>query len=195
MQVGQESSCKDQAAVATTPEGVVDPIAALDQEFVLPSASSSTETDHAQQDTTVKRQSFRVGDLNLLCSQNTGREVVEPPAVSRIPYAATWLTGMANVRGALVPVVDLAAVFAIERSKSTKPYLLIFGQGDGVMGLLIDGLPLPRSFEAAERTNGLPPHPDILKGHVRGAYESEGKVWLDLDVDGFFEVLSESIAT
>lgn len=194
MQVGQESSRTNQAAVGTTPGGVVDPIAALDQGFVLPSASSSTEADRTQTDTAVKRQSFRIGDLNLLCSQNAGRDVVEPPPVSRIPYVATWLKGVANVRGALVPVVDLAAVFAIERNKDTKPYLLIFGQGEALMGLMIDGLPLPRSFEAAERMNGVPPHPDILKGHVHGAYENDNEVWLDVDVDGFFRTLSERIA-
>jgi len=194
MQAGQDSSSTNQTAVGTTPEGLVDPIAALDQEFVLPSASSSKEVDRVQKDAAVKRQSFRIGDLNLLCGQNAGRDVVETPSVSRIPYVAAWLKGVANVRGALVPVVDLALVFAIERNKDTKPYLLIFGQGEVLMGLMIDGLPLPRSFEVTECMNGVPPHPDILNGHVHGAYENNDEVWLDVDVDGFFRTLSERIA-
>ena len=36
--------------------------------------------------------------------------------------------------------------------------------------------------------------PDLLQGHVHGAYERDGQVWLDVDVHGFFQTLGERIA-
>ena len=171
------------------PDTLLAPTAALTGEFVLPAAEAGPVAM-----TAVERLAFRVGPLGLLCVPDAGREVVPPPAVSRLPHLSAWLTGVANVRGLLLPVVDLASALGVERDAGLRPYLLIAGAGADALGLLVDGLPVPRGFEAAERMNGIPPHPDLLQGHVHGAYERDGQVWLDVDAHGFFQTLGERIA-
>jgi chemotaxis signal transduction protein len=171
------------------PTELVPPSVALGTEFVLPADEAGPVTT-----TAVERLAFRVGPLGLLIPPDVGREVVLPPAVSRLPHLPAWFTGVANVRGLLLPVVDLAAAFAVERDQESRRYLLICGAGDDAIGLLVDGLPLPRNFEAAERMSGVPPHPEMLSGHVHGAYVRDGKVWLDTDAEGFIEALGEHVA-
>jgi len=171
------------------PNELVPPSVALGTEFVLPADEADTVAT-----TTAERLAFRVGSLGLLCAADTGREVVPPPAVSRLPHLAPWLTGVANVRGLLIPVVDLARALGVGRDETQRPYLLMFGAGDNALGLLVDGLPLLRSFEPDERMGGIPPHPELLSGHVHGAYERAGQVWLDVDADSFFSTLGERIA-
>jgi chemotaxis signal transduction protein len=170
------------------PNEMLPPTAVLDGEFVLPEDEARETRSKTQE-----RLAFRVGPLGMLIAPDAGREVVPPPAVSRLPHLPAWLNGVANVRGLLLPVVDLAAAFGLERDKLLRPYLLICGAGEDAMGLLVDGLPLPRSFELTERMSGLPPHPELLQGHVYGAYEREGAVWLDVEVQGLFKNLGERI--
>ncbi len=171
------------------PTELVPPSVALGTEFVLPAAEAGPAAT-----TTVERLAFRVGPLGLLCVPEAGREVVPPPAASRLPHLPAWLPGVANVRGLLLPIVDLAAALGVERDAGLRPYLLIAGAGADALGLLVDGLPVPRSFETEERMNGIPPHPELLQGHVHGAYARDGQVWLDVDVQGFFQTLGERIA-
>lgn len=178
---------------------VIDPAAVLDQEFVLPTAAATAEATGGgsagvKEDAMVLRQSFQVGDLNLLCSRDASREVIEPPKLSRIPFTASWFLGMANIRGGLTPVVDMASVLGVENNTTTAPYLLVFGSGDEAMGLLIDGLPRTLALKAEERLPNLPPLPEALKGYVHTAYKQETGLWLDFEPELFFESLAERIS-
>ncbi len=166
------------------------PSVALGGEFVLPDDGAGPAVSAS-----VERLAFRIGPLGLLCPVDAGREVVPPQDVSRLPHLPSWLVGVANVRGMLVPVVDLAQALDLERNDAYQQYLLVFGAGEDVIGLLVDGLPTPCGVETEERMSGVPPHPDMLKGHVHGAYERDGEVWLDVDVEGFFNTLGERIAS
>jgi len=175
-----------------------DPVTALDQEFVLPAASADTEATGSagvKENATLLRQSFQVGGLNLLCSRDASREVIPPPKLSRIPFTASWFLGMANIRGGLTPVVDLASVLGVENNTKAAPYLLVFGSGDTSMGLLIDGLPRGLTLNARERLPNLPPLPEALKGYVHTAYKQETGLWLDFEPAPFFESLAERIGT
>jgi chemotaxis signal transduction protein len=165
------------------------PSVALSGEFVLPDACEAGPARAS----TAERLAFRVGALDLLCAADLGREVVPPPAVSRLPHLPAWLLGVANVRGMLLPVVDLAVALAVERDTALRPYLLIVGAGDAALGLLVDGLPAPRTFEAAERLDSVPPHPPFLGGYVTGGYQRDGALWLDVDIGGFLEGLGRRL--
>jgi chemotaxis signal transduction protein len=165
------------------------PTAALSGEFTLPETGQNNERVQAQE-----RLAFRVGALGVLIPSNAGREVVTPPPVSRLPHLPAWLAGVANVRGMLLPVVDMAHALGLARDQVSKSYLLIHGAGEDAIGLLVDGLPQPLSFEESERMHGLPPHPDMFTGHVRGAYKRGDMVWLDLNSASFVGALGELVA-
>jgi chemotaxis signal transduction protein len=124
-----------------------------------------------------------------LSASAPGREVAPPPPVTRLPNLPAWMRGLTNVRGTLIPVVDLAAAFGVVREAALSEYLLVMGDGDSAVGLLVDGLPAITRFDAAERMRGVPPHPEKLAGHVTCGYEREGVVWLDLDEGGILGAL------
>lgn len=141
-----------------------------------------------------ERLALRAGGLQLFCAHDAGREVLLPPPFSRLPHTPEWLLGVANVRGALVPVVDLAMVFGLERRDEQRAYVLISGSGDRTIGLVVDALPVLQRIEASRRLDSVPPHPALLTGHVTGAIEHTGTTWLDIDLDGLLQTLSERIA-
>ncbi|MDH3670792.1 MAG: chemotaxis protein CheW [Gammaproteobacteria bacterium] len=172
---------------------LVNPLAALQTEFVIPDGPETGETTATKDDTPGERLGFRIGDIGLLYPDAVGREVDEPPPVSPLPNAADWLSGIANVRGNMVPVVNLALAFGIEHDNSQSVYLLVTGRGEDAIGVLIDGLPAPQSLQPQDRLNGIPPHPEMLKGHIRSAYERAGTVWFDVNYQSFFENLANKV--
>lgn len=169
-----------------TPQAQLLPSAALAAEFVMPESGAAEGPRAAD---SAERLAFRIGPVGLLCSSDAGREVVLPPPVTHLPHLPAWMLGLTNVRGTLLPVVDLAAAYAVVHDTTLRPYLLVMGAAEDALGLLVDGLPVITRFEAEERMRGVPPHPDRLAGHVAGGYERDGVVWLDVDVEGIFRTL------
>lgn len=143
---------------------------------------------------TFARMCFRVGHLGLLAPPNDGREVITPPPVSRVPNTASWMRGLANIRGELVPVVDAAAALGVTRQTGARTYLLIFGQGENTIGLLIDGLPRLLHLSATGQLPEPPGMPRLLADSVMAAYEHTDRVWLDVDLDVLFDTLARHIA-
>jgi chemotaxis signal transduction protein len=167
------------------------PIAALDEESLALSAADGVST--AAQQGPSEWLSVRVGPIGLLLPATAGRELLDPPPAARLPHTPSWFAGLANVRGALVPVVDTARALEVEHDADARHYLLVFDHGDEALGLIVDGLPRRQGFEASERLNGLPPHPPLLDGHLAAAYGRDGRLWFELDLEGFFRALGERI--
>lgn len=161
----------------------------------LPVAGESHH-EQAEEEQSAERLALRVASLVLLCPIGQGREVLPVPETTRLPYLPPWLPGIANVRGMLVPVVDPVVALGLERSGNEAPHthLLVFGttQSD-LIGLMVDGLPVPCSMQAGERMKGIPPHPEMLQGHVHGAYVRDGETWLDVDLEGLFERMRSGV--
>jgi purine-binding chemotaxis protein CheW len=71
------------------------------------------------------------------------REIIQLDAVTRVPSAPPWVTGVVNLRGSVVPVVDLAVKFGMEPARITRWTCLVIVEVelDGepvVMGVLAD---------------------------------------------------------
>lgn len=73
------------------------------------------------------------------------REVVELAALTRIPMAPAAVPGVINLRGAVVPVVDLASRLGRERGRLSRRTCVIvvdatFEGGAHPIGLIVDGV-------------------------------------------------------
>jgi len=168
------------------------PIAALDEESLALAAPGAGQTASPQGP--AEWLGVRVGPVGLLLPATAGRELLDPPPAARLPHTAPWFAGLANVRGALVPVVDTALALEVQHDAAARRYLLIFRQGEDALGLIVDGLPRRQGFDARERLDDLPPHPALLDGHLAAAYGRDGQLWFELELEGFFRTLGERIA-
>ncbi|MEM7284245.1 MAG: chemotaxis protein CheW [Pseudomonadota bacterium] len=56
---------------------------------------------------------IRIGTLSFVVPRSEVREVLEYPAITPVPRAKSWVLGLANVRGQLLPVFDMSG-FAAE---------------------------------------------------------------------------------
>ncbi len=90
---------------------------------------------------------FRLGARHFVSSIAEVNEILTLPPLTAVPGARGWLLGIANVRGNLVPVVDLYEFIAGQRSAiGETSRVLVVRQPGGSVGLLVDEVLGQRSF-------------------------------------------------
>jgi purine-binding chemotaxis protein CheW len=62
-------------------------------------------------------------------------------AVTAIPHSPAWLLGVINLRGAVVPIIDLRIKFAFARADYNEfTVVIILNVGARVIGIVVDGV-------------------------------------------------------
>ena len=99
---------------------------------------------------------FRVGARHFVSIIAEVNEILTPPLLTQVPGTRRWLLGVANVRGNLVPIVDLRDFVEGEPSVMTESSrVLVVRQHAGSVGLLIDEVLGQRSFSEEQRAEAV----------------------------------------
>lgn len=95
---------------------------------------------------------FRLGQRRFVSSFDEVMEILSLPPVTPVPGAQPWMLGVANVRGTLLPVVDLKQFLEGERTVMHEGQrVLIVRQSGGNVAVLIDELFGQRTFNDSHR--------------------------------------------
>lgn len=129
---------------------------------------------------------FRVADLKCAVEVRLAREVVPVQSATRVPGSAPAVTGLVNVRGVLVPLVDARRALGYPAAEGDAIVLLdVAGQ---TAGLLVDevlDLVTVGDGEWAARRD----LPGIDPRVVRGVGRSQGVAFVLLDCDALLAPL------
>lgn len=121
---------------------------------------------------------FRLGDEWLLVPQDEVREVIPPPSLARVPNGRAWLLGIANVRGALLTVVDLHQVLGQDPVPSQRVQrVLVLKSARLPIGFLVDEVSGYRPFQPEEQQRRARPEGDPLAAFELGAFHRDGRDW------------------
>jgi twitching motility protein PilI len=95
---------------------------------------------------------FRLGQRRLVSSFEEVVEILSLPPVTPVPGAQPWMLGVANVRGNLLPVVDLKQFLEGERTLVHEGQrVLVVRQSGGNVAVIIDELFGQRTFNDTHR--------------------------------------------
>lgn len=90
---------------------------------------------------------YRIGSHRLASGFDEVVEILPLPALTTVPGAQPWMLGVANVRGTLLPVVDLKQFLEGERTVMHESQrVLVVRQPGGEVAVTIDELYGQRSF-------------------------------------------------
>lgn len=95
-------------------------------------------------DTTDAFLTFVLGDVAYAVDVCSVREVLTYETVTRVPRTAPYLKGVLNIRGTVIPVIDLRILFNIKPSAKTEDSSIIVaeatipGEQEIVFGFLAD---------------------------------------------------------
>lgn len=138
---------------------------------------------------------FQIGGVRLVSPLGEVSEIMPLPRYTTLPGVKPWLLGIANVRGRLIPIIDMHTYLDMPTALPKKDWrILVVEEGDLVAGLLIEaslGMQhfLEDGFE--ETTAGALPG---LQGSLRGAYRHGGRIYYVVSLlslvrdEKFFEV-------
>ncbi|WP_197418113.1 chemotaxis protein CheW [Paucibacter sp. KCTC 42545] len=124
-----------------------------------------------------------VGRETLVVPIETVREILEVGRLTPLPQTPDFVRGVMNLRGAVVPVIDLNARFGFGRTELGRrsAIIVVEAKGDDEHGRLIAGVLVDAVFEVLEvdsqriepaPTLGVAIAADFLAGmvNVRGSY-------------------------
>ena len=122
---------------------------------------------------------FRLGGEAFLMAREETREVMSYPAtVTRVPGAKGWVRGLCNVRGQLLPVIDLRAFLGSGATTVTRgSRVLVANHREIPAGLLVDEVMGFRRFYESEFSADLPPTLLRCERYLAGAFRRGAEVW------------------
>lgn len=130
---------------------------------------------------------FRIGDSQMTCGIDRVHEFIPPPPVTRVPGTKNWILGLANVRGDLVTVIDLACYLTGNRSEvSARTRLLAASLRGRPVGLMVDEVFGQRNFLAASAEESSSAGSGIADNYVGRQFRSGKETWSELDLDTLF---------
>jgi twitching motility protein PilI len=132
---------------------------------------------------------FRLGGEAFLLAREETREVLAyPAAVTRVPGARTWIRGLSNVRGQLLPVIDLRAFLgAGQTTVSRTTRVLAANHREIPAGLVVDEVMGFRRFYESEFSSDLPPTLLRCERYLAGAFKRGAEVWPVFSVRSLLE--------
>lgn len=125
------------------------------------------------------------------------REILEMPSITKVPQVPAFMRGVINLRGCVVPVIDLRLKFNMEEAVQTVNTCIIVVEVsmDGesiVLGALADSVQEVIEMEASQ-IEAAPHIGSHLKTEfIRGMGKHDGRFVMILDIDKVFS--SEELA-
>jgi len=117
------------------------------------------------------------------------KEIAKAGRFTYVPNAAPFVRGVYNLRGEIIPVIDMRIFFhlpAERKQEDALESLIIVRVGDHVFGIIVDAIDKVVGISSSSIQ---PPHPifgDINVKYIKGITESVGKLYIILDVERIF---------
>ena len=126
---------------------------------------------------------FRLREHWMVAPREDVREVINPPKLTRVPGARTWLLGVANVRGNLLPVTDLSLMLGhAKQTEHRDQRVLVFNSERIPAGVLVDEVAGYRQFAPSDQRHELAQGTGELEPYLLGGFAREGRNWLVLSL-------------
>ena len=121
---------------------------------------------------------FQIGGVRLVSPLGEISEIMQVPRYTTLPGVKPWLLGVANVRGRLIPIVDMHQYLEVPSALPRKDWrVLIVEEGDLVCGLLVEQSLGMQHFLEEGFEDVAPAGIDNLRGSLRGAYRHSGRIF------------------
>lgn len=99
------------------------------------------DPSHSTQGAILELISFEIADQEFCIDIRAVREIRGWTPATPIPQAPDYIRGVINLRGAVIPVVDLRSRLGLGRTEPTSRHVIVVIQPEeGVAGLLVDGV-------------------------------------------------------
>lgn len=127
---------------------------------------------------------FRIGEQEFCVDIMSVREIRGWTPATPLPRSPTYVRGVINLRGAVLPIVDLGARLGLRITEPTDRHVIMVAQVAGrTVGLLVDAV-----SDIIQLTDEqIQPTPEVtsdqVRAFVRGIFAIEGRMVSLLELD------------
>jgi purine-binding chemotaxis protein CheW len=140
-----------------------------------------------QLDDIVQLVGFVIGEEEYAIPILSIQEIIKPFTWTRVPQVPTYVLGVFNLRGAVIPLIDLRAKFGLQtKNQSEETRFIVMRHGDDVAGFVIDRLTMAIRIKKAD----IGPAPDTVNGDdtiIEGVGKQADKIITILKVNKLLE--------
>ena len=128
---------------------------------------------------------FRIGEEEFGVDILRVQEILRTMAITRVPKAPDFVEGVINLRGKVIPIIDLRKRFALEvREHDKHTRIIVIEISNMIVGFVVDAVSevLRVPADTVE-----PPPPAVMGGidseYISGAGKLEDRLLILLDLD------------
>ena len=130
---------------------------------------------------------FRVGGQEFCVNIMSVREIRGWTPATAMPHAPSYVLGVINLRGAVLPIIDFSTRLGMKPAEPTVRHVIIVAQAKSqVVGLLVDAVSDILTVSDAD----IQPTPDIASDFercfARGVLAIEGRMICLVELDSVF---------
>lgn len=160
----------------TTPRSAFNTLLSLSQQFVDAACGLPAQEDIAP---TRKVVCFSLMGQHLAMALEELTEIIDLPQCTRLPRVHSWVLGVANLRGRLLPVVNLAEFLGGSLSSTPRAQRVLVIEMMGVfVGLVVDHVYDMRHFGVDTFKPQLDDVPEVLSPYTDGGFAQPDENWI-----------------
>jgi twitching motility protein PilI len=121
---------------------------------------------------------FRIGNDKLIAPMDEVKEILDLPKYTNVPGVKSWVVGVANVRGNLLPIMDLRGFMLGEDIKQRrKGRVLVINYKGFNTGLIVEEVYGMRHFLAKDESRDLPATHEKITPYVEKVFMQDSERW------------------
>ena len=154
---------------------------------IIDKQSEQKDSVVGQLDDVVQLVGFMIGDEEYAVPILSIQEIIKPFAWTRVPQVPNYVLGVFNLRGAVIPLLDLRTKFGLTPKKQGEDTrFIVMRHGNDVAGFVIDRLTMAIRI----KKENIGPAPDTVSGEdtiIDGVGKQADKIITILKVNKLLE--------
>lgn len=131
---------------------------------------------------------FQLGFEEFAINVMNVKEIMKMQAITTVPQTPSFVQGVINLRGKIVPVINLRRKFGIEDRENTDETCIVVVRmqvegGEQPVGVVVDGVVEVLTFNQEDIEDTPDFGLDGVASYVRGMAKVKGRVKIVLDID------------
>jgi purine-binding chemotaxis protein CheW len=131
---------------------------------------------------------FQLGEEEFGTSVLTVKEIMKMQEITVVPQTPYFVQGVINLRGKIVPVINLRRKFEMPERENTELTCIVVVRlstdgGEQPVGIVVDGVVEVLTLNAEDIEDSPDFGLDGARSYVRGMAKVKGKVKMLLDID------------
>lgn len=136
------------------------------------------------------RYGYKISAMNFLVPENTVSEVIQNPNIFSLPNSPSWIEGLINIRGNIIPVMNIGNYLKNTNGEKLNN-ILVLDKADNKDAIAIMISDLPASLEIGESNKATNEYPEAINDFIENGFNQNNTNWVEFNPQKLFKKLAD----